>query len=785
MERGGGDSNGAGAPRSEGAARGASLLPGKPTEAGAARPSQSTLRSAGMDGFLKSDERQRLAKERREEREKCLAAREQQILEKQKRAKLQYEKQIEERWRKLEEQRQREDQKRAAVEEKRKQKLREEEERLEAMMRRSLERTQQLELKKKYSWAGSPASGLGGREGESENTPPPSLGLAASTLPSDAGTTAAAAESTNACDKLSTSTMNLPKQTEPSMSKRLSSSTVAISYSPDRALGSPLKSSYKSSPTRTTERKKGTSTSGLGDAEKGTLAGAEPSLMEKVKKGQQVTTSASTWSLGSPLRRCGPPEDITKRSSSPVKSRTTSKAYPQSPKTMKPPHTGSPVKCRFPPIPGEEVFKKKAEKEKSNKEREGASGQQTAGLPREETPEKHAADKRATEKPVADKHTTEKYAADKHAVEKYLADKHATEKHAATGGKNESITASGKPTAGTIDAGEATKILSEKRRQARLQKEKQEQKRLEKEEQEWLEKDESKIKADKERLQQEEATHKQEEEKKQQEEEEKRKAREEAEQKAKEELLSKEKQEKEKQEKEKQEKARIEKQKAAADAKAQEAAKQLRLEREQIMLQIEQERLERKKRIDEIMKRTRKSDASPEVKKEDRRVAIQPAANVENTTKLAVPNKIEINGLNTCQEANSMGNAVPETFPQDMFSNVSKPVGGLVHLDALDGKSNSLDDSTEEVQSMDVSPVSKEELISIPEFSPVSEMIPGMSLDQNGTGNARALQDILDFTGPPTFPKKSSENLSLDDCNKNLIEGFNSPGQETTLNTFC
>lgn len=83
------------------------------------------------------------------------------------------------------------------------------------------------------------------------------------------------------------------------------------------------------------------------------------------------------------------------------------------------------------------------------------------------------------------------------------------------------------------------------------------------------------------------------------------------------------------------------------------------------------------------------------------------------------------------------------------------------------------------------SPVSKEELISIPEFSPVNEMIPGVSLDQNGTGNARALQDLLDFTGPPIFPKRSSENLSLDDCNKNLIEGFNSPGQENTLNTFC
>nr|BAC05407.1 unnamed protein product [Homo sapiens] len=144
---------------------------------------------------------------------------------------------MEERWRKLEEQRQREDQKRAAVEEKRKQKLREEEERLEAMMRRSLERTQQLELKKKYSWGAPLAIGPGGHDGESENTPPPPLGLAASTLPPDAGTTAAAAESTNACDKLSTSTMSLPKPTEPPMNKRLSSSTVAISYSPDQAEG--------------------------------------------------------------------------------------------------------------------------------------------------------------------------------------------------------------------------------------------------------------------------------------------------------------------------------------------------------------------------------------------------------------------------------------------------------------------------------------------------------------------------------------------------------------------
>uniref|UniRef100_A0A8D0Q8N7 MAP7 domain-containing protein 2 n=2 Tax=Sus scrofa TaxID=9823 RepID=A0A8D0Q8N7_PIG len=671
----------------------------------------------GMDGFLKSDERQRLAKERREEREKCLAAREQQILEKQKRAKLQYEKQIEERWRKLEEQRQREEQKRAAVEEKRRQKLREEEERLEAMMRRSLERTQQLELKKKYSWGPSLASGTGGRDGESGNTPPPSLGLAASTLPPDPGTAAATAESTNA------------------------------------PAGGPLKSSYKSSPTRNAERKKTTSTSGVGDAGKGAPAGAEASPTEKMKRGPRTTTSVPGVGLMSPLKRCDFPTGVSKRSSSPVTPKATPKAYPQSPKNAKPPYLGSPVKYRLPAFSGQETPKKKADKEKSNKEREGALAQQAAGLPGEEAPEKH------------------------------VADRHATEKHAS--GKAEGAGASWKPTAGTTDAGEAAKILAEKRRQARLQKEQEEQQRLEKEEQDRLQREELKRKAEEERRRLEEEARRQEEEKKRREEEEERKAAAEAKRRAKEELLLKEEQEKEKQEKEKQEKVVIEKQKEAAEAKAQEAAKQMRLEREQIMLQIEQERLERKKRIDEIMKRTRKSDVSLEVKKEEPKVELQPAVCVENKIKPVVPSKIEINGLNTCQEVNGVERAAPETFPQDVFANGLKPAGGLVHLDALDGKSNSLDDSTEEVQSMDVSPVSKEELISIPEFSPVNEMIPGVSLDQNGTGNARALQDLLDFTGPPIFPKRSSENLSLDDCNKNLIEGFNSPGQENTLNTFC
>ncbi|XP_074157061.1 MAP7 domain-containing protein 2 isoform X3 [Sminthopsis crassicaudata] len=759
-------------------------------ESGVARASPSHHRAAGMDGFLKTNERQRLAKERREEREKSLAAREQQILEKERRAKLQYEKQIEERWKKLEEQRQREDQKRAAVEEKRKQKLREEEQRLEAMMRRSLERAQQLEQKqKRWSWGGALASSSGSseRDGESENTPPPLLGLAASTLPPDPVTSAAATDDSNACDKLSASTMNLPKQLESPISKRLSSSTAAITYSSekahrmhlsplenfivmrlltptqsslartrstlmlseqsiDSAPGSPFKSPHKASPARIPERRKMVA-SGAGDASRGAVSTEQT---EKVKKEKRASASASLTGLGSPLRRSDSPS--TKRQSSPALSKTSSKTYPQSPKNSKP-YQGSPIKYRSPNSPSQETPKKKADKEKANKEKEGALSQKAHGAHGDQIGEKHLA-----------------------------------EKYIPASGKTE--VGEGKFIAGTTDAEEASKILAEKRRQVRLQKEQEEQERQEREERERLEREELERKAEQDRILQEQEDRKKEEERKQREEEEKRKEKEEAQRKAMEQQLLKEQQEKEKQEREQQERTRIEKQKEEAEAKAREAAEQMRLEREQIILQIEQERLVRKKRIDEIMKRTRKTDVSTEVKKEEPTLetqpkqVTQPILNVENKSKPVVQSKVEINGLTPYQETNGVRHSAPETISQDVFSNGLKPVTGLIHLDALDGKLSSLDDSTDEVQSMDVSPVSKEELISIPEFSPVNDIIPGVSLEQNGTSNATAIEDLLDFTGPPTYPKRS-ETLSLDDCNKNLIEGFNSPGPENTLNTIC
>ncbi|KAF7250966.1 MAP7 domain-containing protein 2 [Varanus komodoensis] len=524
------------------------------------------------------------------------------------------------------------------------------------MMRRSMERSQQLEQKqKRWSWGGALAAGSGERDGESENTPPP-LGLAANTLLPDPVASTAAVDPSNACDKLSASTMNLPKQMESPINKRLSSSTATITYSPDRgkavqsvachshqswmgelshaligllathrmhlspmenfiisrlltptqaslarsrstlmlseqyndsvfhicprvAPASPLKSPYKPSPTRTVEKKKAAAAS-ASDSMKGATA-AEISQNEKKKKERKSTTPGTSSGLASPLRRSDSPAAMSKRSASPATPKTTTKTYPQSPKTAKQ-YPASPVKQHA----LGETPKKRAEKHKDNQ--------------RENTSQK-------TQTPPATD-----------AISQVIA-----EKSVPSAGKSENN--EGKLAAGTTDAEEATRILAEKRRQARLQKEQEEKERQEREERERLEREELKRKAEEERARLEEEKQKKEEERRREEEEARRKAEEEARIRAEEECLLRERKEKELQ-------MMLEAQKEAAEAKAREAAEHLRLEREQIMQQIEQERQERKKRIDEIMKRTRKSE-TPEIKKEDTKPEVPSTLNVDRQPK--------------------------------------------------------------------------------------------------------------------------------------------------------
>ncbi|MBN3292848.1 MAP7 protein, partial [Polypterus senegalus] len=184
-----------------------------------------------IDGAtLRVDDKLRVAKERREEQEKQHAAKESQILEREKKARLQYEKQMEERQRKLEEHRKKEEQRRAAVEEKRKQKQEEEKEHYEAVMRRTLERSQRLEQRqKRWSW--------GGALSESENK----AGDPGTSFPKPVHLDEPSPSSgpSKTCE---VSTVNL-KQTDTVISKRLSSSTATLMNSPEKSSATKKRSS--------------------------------------------------------------------------------------------------------------------------------------------------------------------------------------------------------------------------------------------------------------------------------------------------------------------------------------------------------------------------------------------------------------------------------------------------------------------------------------------------------------------------------------------------------------
>ncbi|XP_044533015.1 ensconsin isoform X7 [Gracilinanus agilis] len=180
--------------------------PGRPTTATLGPSRNPPGNKPDPPPLLRVDDRQRLARERREEREKQLAARETVWLEREERARQHYEKHLEERKKKLEEQRLKEEKRRAAVEEKRRQRLEEDKERHEAVVRRTIERSQKPKQKQnRWSW-GAP---LHGSTSTSIHTSDP--------------------------DRRSVSTMNLSKHVDPVISKRLSSSSATLLNSPDRA----------------------------------------------------------------------------------------------------------------------------------------------------------------------------------------------------------------------------------------------------------------------------------------------------------------------------------------------------------------------------------------------------------------------------------------------------------------------------------------------------------------------------------------------------------------------
>uniref|UniRef100_A0A672PIB2 MAP7 domain-containing protein 2-like n=1 Tax=Sinocyclocheilus grahami TaxID=75366 RepID=A0A672PIB2_SINGR len=529
-----------------------------------------------MEGYLKTDDRMRLAKERREERERGLAAREQAIKEKERRAQLQYEKTVEERWKRLEEQRQKEELRRAAVEEKRRQQLEEEKERLEALMRRSLERSLQLENRNKR-WAWGPN---GTAQGDWENAPP-SLS-AASAHPHDlAAPSPAAIESGN------------------------------VPSSPHR--GSPSRRRNNHVPT---------------EESSGTLSAPNTPKKERLRRERRTGSPAT----GSPVRRAKSPADVTRRSASPATPKLLPKSRTQSPCTVRQ-YPPSPMKHR-PATPVSDSNRKTEDKQaeivKSEDPKVGRSLK--AEIHQNKSPNNESLDKApkmettVSSTPPPERRTIKienHINGSKEKKSVVLENQQKKNEKLETPEKKHPITncndvtankcadpspvnSPGRVVAGTTDAEEASRLLAERRRLARVLKEQEEKQRRELEEQEKLKSERLKKRQLEERARQEE------------------KARQAEEEKCRHEQERKKREQEEKKHKEKELQAQMEKEKEEAEIRAQKDAERQRQKREIFKQQEEQERQQRKKRIEEIMKRTRKGDG--EMKREDSPEPLSPVS---------------------------------------------------------------------------------------------------------------------------------------------------------------
>ncbi|XP_052365141.1 ensconsin isoform X7 [Oncorhynchus keta] len=564
-----------------------------------------------IDGAaLRIDDRLRVAKERREEADRQQAAKDSQILERERKAKLQVERQMEERQKKLDEQRRKEEQRRSAVEEKRKQKQEEEKEHYEAVMRRTLERSQRVEQRqKRWSWGGLSESD--NRSGD------PDAGAASpvAIVISPASPEKPPRTQQSAVDKRSTSTMNLKQLSEAGINKRLSSSSATLINSPDKTrkpLASPVDGGFLSRLLTPTQASLARSKSAAalsaegGDAQECHLCprSASASPLHPVQRGPlrsrsidrqksaTLPTSASADQVDPSLKekrfsspggkRPASPSNIAGRHRSPspaplpASKRTPSpsakpsprnrpsspggiKHRPSSPQfsSAKPP-SPQPTSAKPPPIQrpaltptGPPTLRKRDSKPKDLCPIQPVVPQSPEAPQTSTTP--------------TPTHTTSSKTKDK----------------------------DDKSMAGTNSAAEAAMILAENRRLAREKKEREEALRVLREEEEKLRNEEDKRLAEEDRLKRLEEEKRLAEERKKKEEEDALMAEADRERLEVEEAVR---------------QAELQKEREEAEAQAAIEAEKVRIERERVMAQNQHERMERKKRIEEIMKRTRKGD---------------------------------------------------------------------------------------------------------------------------------------------------------------------------------
>ncbi|XP_072362083.1 uncharacterized protein map7d3 isoform X3 [Scyliorhinus torazame] len=739
-----------------------------------------------IDGsILKTVERQRLAKERREERDKEVAAREFQLLEKEKKARLQYEKQVEERQKKLDEQKQKEQQKRVAVEEKRKQKQEEEKVHYEAVMRRTLERSQRLEQRqKRWSWGGALATEKENSDGVPEHSLTPSLNL--SDCPPPSSDSQASTEDGSAIDKRSPSTANVMKQVQPGMSKRLSSSSTALLNSPDkstvdkkrssslnrlagnprpsqsdkkeevqarRSQNSPLESNIISrllTPTQSSlARSKSAAT--LSEAGQSSAASARPinppvnppnkPLRSRSTDRQTPTPEAKDTTIeaiqkqikekrpsspASTSRRRSPSPNLSKKLSWPASTPKSSSPAAGAKRPPSPPSTGA--KRSTSPSTVKSSPKNRAASPSSFRQHPPSPPSVQKPLPIHRVPAASTAAKKKTEKEGKPKAKAEG-AGSEHSIG------HVSEKEPSAP-SNKTKDPEQKP--GTTSAEEAAKILAVNRRLAREQKEREEQERLQLEEAKRYREEQLKREAAEMSARSREEVCMQEEERKL--------ADEENEKKAEEERIYREQEERERF-------ADLQLQREEAETKASEETERQKVERDRITQQLQQERLARRKRIAEIMTRTRTPDQG-ESKKTDSGTAEESSEDERRND--------DADDVDSTDEIDELQDNVQDCAE---WSDEAA-VGEETELNGVD-KTNDTRGCLNKEQTVDVSPMPKEGDVS--KRLHVNEVGEGVG-HPNGKASTWILQDYIDLDVCSKVTKLAVTPCNADDCNQNLID---------------
>ncbi|KAF4088029.1 hypothetical protein AMELA_G00078130 [Ameiurus melas] len=544
---------------------------------------------------VKLEDRQKLAKERREEKAKSLeqrgqfqAAKKSEWLEKEERARRLREQQLQERRRKLEDQRLKAEKRRAALEERQKQKLEKNKERYEAAIQRSTKKTWAEIRQQRWSWAG--------------------------------GLSASSSQSQSRC---SISAVNLPKHVDSVLNKRLSKSSATLWNTPSRTRRlelSPWESSIVDrlmTPTLSflARSRSAVSVQSSGKDSQSPLCPRSASASPLAVCSHRPHRCSERW------RVTASTPDITQR---PRRRDITSMDKNKKEKKDKERENEKEKSA----ITKEKVLKKRQSlpsmptrcEPSALMKHQASSPKPPLALVSPNTPKSQP--KRART-PIRLEAKTKTPTATEQGRERYISSPIPPVVMLSTSGTpprantpttaicpssvpeqslpNSSIPLASpapspaKPMAGTTNPEEAARILAERRRQAREQREREEQERREQEEKERVERiareaEESRHKEEEARLMAEQQ-----------------RLREEAEH------LQQEKEAQEKARAEQEENERLQRQKEEAEAKAREEAERQRLEREKHFQKEEQERLQRKKRLEEIMKRTRKTD-TPEKK---------------------------------------------------------------------------------------------------------------------------------------------------------------------------